>query len=214
MDRKDSTFDIKESQPLGNSGLRKIIDKAGGGIKAKIGYRILIYYRGLLADGIEFDRFQSPGEPYMVKPGSGKSIQGLEMACDGISKGESCRIYIPAALAYGEKGSPQGIPSNSDLIFELQVLDCIPPVNLETSFSFNPLAAYGDIEGMKCYVIKDNIFFPEESMDEILKFIKTNCTTNLRKIFEHHDFEINAANIEHLSSLIERLVDEEYLLLS
>jgi len=214
MNRKTVTFDFEKSQPEGDYGLRKIIDKAGCGIKALNGFRVILYYRGFLIDGREFDRCQSPGEPYSVKPGSGRSIKGLEMACNGIQKGEICRIYIPAYLAYGDKGSLHGIPPGSDLIFELQVLDCIPPLSLDTSFSFNPMAACGDIEGMKCYVIKNNIFFPDDAMGEILEFIKSNRELKMRTLFEHFDFEFNAANIEHVSSLIEKLVDEDYLILS
>ena len=43
------------------------------------------------------------------------------MALYKIREGESCNIYIPWRLAYGEKGAGNLIPPKTDILFELKI---------------------------------------------------------------------------------------------
>ena len=37
--------------------------------------------------------------------------------------GDKVRVFIPAALGYGERGAGEVIPPNSDLIFDIEITD-------------------------------------------------------------------------------------------
>jgi FKBP-type peptidyl-prolyl cis-trans isomerase FklB len=40
-------------------------------------------------------------------------------------KGSKFQLLVPSHLAYGEAGAPPQIPANTDLIFDIEVLDII-----------------------------------------------------------------------------------------
>ena len=48
---------------------------------------------------------------------------GLDLGVVQLSKGERAKMTIPAHLAYGEKGFPGLIPPNSDLIFDIELIN-------------------------------------------------------------------------------------------
>ena len=41
--------------------------------------------------------------------------------------GDKVTIFIPSDLGYGERGIPNVIPPNSDLVFELEIADIVAP---------------------------------------------------------------------------------------
>ena len=86
------------------------------------GQYILINYKGMLTDGKVFD--QGQGVPMQL----GGTIPGFDRALRQTQQGGKYRVEIPAAEAYGaeEKRNPMTgevvIPANSDLVFEVDVL--------------------------------------------------------------------------------------------
>jgi peptidylprolyl isomerase len=67
---------------------------------AKPGDTVRVHYRGTLDDGSEFD--SSAGrDPLEFTIGSGQVIPGFDAAVDGLSVGDSVKVTIPAADAYG-----------------------------------------------------------------------------------------------------------------
>ena len=62
------------------------------------------------------------GKPFSFTLGSGEVIKGWEIGIVGMSVGGERRITVPASLAYGKKGVP-GIPANSNLIFDIKMLE-------------------------------------------------------------------------------------------
>lgn len=62
------------------------------------------------------------GKPFTFTLGKGEVIKGWDIGVAGMSVGGERRITIPAHLAYGKKALP-GIPANSELIFDVKLLE-------------------------------------------------------------------------------------------
>ncbi|HYD01190.1 MAG TPA: FKBP-type peptidyl-prolyl cis-trans isomerase [Phycisphaerales bacterium] len=101
----------------------------GTGAEVKPGNAVLAFYHGTLkATGAEFDSAFVRGQPIPfsldgVIPGWTKGVPGMKV-------GGLRRLTIPAAQAYGaqEKRDQMGrvtIPSNSDLVFVIEMVDVI-----------------------------------------------------------------------------------------
>ena len=73
------------------------------------GDRVTLYYKGTLEDGSVFDE-TSPGNPATFQVGTGNLIKGFDDGLLGMKVGESKRIEILAADAYGET-NPQAVIS-------------------------------------------------------------------------------------------------------
>ncbi len=63
---------------------------------------------------------------------SGRMIPGFDHGFDGMRIGGVRRIFIPSPLGYGSHAVPDrtehpGIPANSDLVFEVEVVDKAEP---------------------------------------------------------------------------------------
>lgn len=80
---------------------------------------VTVNYRGKLLDGTEFDSSFSRGQPATFSVGG--VIKGWQEALVMMKPGARWELYVPAELAYGANPRP-GIPANSVLIFEVEVL--------------------------------------------------------------------------------------------
>lgn len=89
---------------------------AGQGLSPTKDDVALINYKGMLTDGKVFD------EGKQVPLAVDESIPGFTQALEQMQRGGKYKISIPAALGYGDKQAGE-IPPNSDLIFEVELLD-------------------------------------------------------------------------------------------
>lgn len=110
-----------------STGLRYVILQPGSGDLPKPGDRITALYRGRLFNGHEFDRMTDPRSPFVFRLDRGDVIASWDEAFAQMRKGEKRLLIVPAALAYGTRGSPPRIPRNAGLVFEVEVLDFGPP---------------------------------------------------------------------------------------
>ncbi len=101
----------------------KITDTVKGkGPVAKLGSKITVHYRGTFPDGKEFDSSLS-GDPISFELAEGRLIKGWTKGIPGMKVGGKRKLFVPWALAYGEKGTPDGtIPPKSDLLFEVELI--------------------------------------------------------------------------------------------
>ena len=97
-------------------GLQYRILRTGSGAKPAADDRVVVHYRGRLIDGTEFDSSYRRGEPieFMV----GAVIPGWQAALQAMPAGSHWEVWIPAALAYGERGAGGIIGPNQALHFE------------------------------------------------------------------------------------------------
>jgi FKBP-type peptidyl-prolyl cis-trans isomerase len=81
---------------------------------------ITAHFHGTLTDGTVFWSSVDTNEPLTVQ------LSGLITGCQKIislmNKGDEWRVFIDPSMAYGDEGRP-GIPSNSILIFDIELLD-------------------------------------------------------------------------------------------
>lgn len=82
---------------------------------------LTMQYTGYLTDGTEFDSSLKRPEPFAFQYGGHQVIPGWDTGLAGMHVGGRRRLFIPAPLAYGAKGRP-GIPPNSELIFDVEVV--------------------------------------------------------------------------------------------
>ena len=69
---------------------------------AKDGDTVHVHYTGTLDDGEEFDSSRGR-DPLSFKVGSGQVISGFDEAVRGLTAGESRKVRMEAADAYGER---------------------------------------------------------------------------------------------------------------
>ena len=73
-----------------------------------------------MLNGQEFDNSYKRGEPLSI-PVSGV-IPGWTEALQLMPVGSKWKLFIPAALAYGDYGAGNDIPGGATLIFEIELL--------------------------------------------------------------------------------------------
>ena len=81
---------------------------------------MVVNYKGTLIDGKEFDNSYTRGEPLSFRLDG--VIPGWTEGLKNIKKGGKIQLVIPPDLAYGKTGVP-GIPANSTLVFDVELLD-------------------------------------------------------------------------------------------
>lgn len=128
------------------SGLQYSILQKGTGVKPAEGKDIYVHYAGYLEDGTLFDssyeainkmygKFdqnranQNGYQPFPFKYGSkGGLIPGFLEGINNMNFNDKAIFFIPAALGYGERGAGNVIPPNSNIIFEVEILESLPTV--------------------------------------------------------------------------------------
>lgn len=95
--------------------------KEGTGDAVKQGDTITAHYTGAIAkDGLIFESSKDSGEPATFPLSN--VIQGWQQGVPGMKVGGIRRLVIPAALAYGERGSPPKIGPNEPLVFDIELV--------------------------------------------------------------------------------------------
>ena len=107
------------------SGLQYKVIKEGDGQTPKETDTVTVNYRGTLIDGTEFDSSYKRNAPatFQVKgviPGWAEALQLMKV-------GSKWQLFVPADLAYGEKGAGSVIGPDATLIFEVELLSFSGP---------------------------------------------------------------------------------------
>lgn len=125
------------------SGLKIYYLEKGTGEKPAEGSKVLMNYAGYFADGKLFDsnllevaeKYESVNEQrkianqYIPVPTDysqdARLIPGFREGLLQMNVGDKVILYIPSHLGYGERGYPPLIAPNTDLVFELELVDTV-----------------------------------------------------------------------------------------
>ncbi|CAO5680557.1 MAG: hypothetical protein HEEMFOPI_00523 [Holosporales bacterium] len=114
MEKKENVMDLK------------IIDThEGTGDFVEKGDRLRVHYRGTLENGKQFDSSFDRGEPLEFTVGVGQVIKGWDDGLLGLKVGGKRTIHIPSHLGYGSRGAGSVIPPNSNLIFDVELVEIL-----------------------------------------------------------------------------------------
>jgi len=102
------------------SGLQYKILQEGTGPKPAPTDTVVCNYRGTLLDNTEFDSSYKHGQPATFPVT--KVIKGWTEALQLMPVGSKWQLFVPADLAYGERGFGGQIGPNATLIFEVELL--------------------------------------------------------------------------------------------
>lgn len=95
----------------------------GEGKECVKGALITAHYTGWLLDGTKFDSSVDRGQPFQCVIGTGRVIQGWDQGMMGMKVGGKRKLTVPSHLAYGVRQMGPLIKPNSDLVFEIELLD-------------------------------------------------------------------------------------------
>ncbi|XP_069797572.1 peptidyl-prolyl cis-trans isomerase FKBP5-like isoform X2 [Narcine bancroftii] len=110
--------------PSLDRGVLKIVKKAGtDGETPMIGDKVFVHYTGNLLDGRKFDSSRDRNEQFVFDLGKGQVLRAWDLGVASMKKGEICQLICKPNYAYGSTGSPPEVPSNSTLIFEIELID-------------------------------------------------------------------------------------------
>ncbi|WNO53015.1 FKBP-type peptidyl-prolyl cis-trans isomerase [Stakelama saccharophila] len=127
-----------------DSGLRYMAMEQGTGEHPTDDDVALVTYVGRLPNGEVFDRSERP----VPMPVSGV-VPGFSEGLKLMRKGARYRLWIPADLGYGAKSpDPSTIPPNSDLIFDVQLLEFIPQQMYQQMMQMQMMRGGGAGQGM------------------------------------------------------------------
>ena len=102
------------------SGLQYEVITEGTGERPSETDKVKVHYKGTLLDGTVFDSSLDRGEPAEFPVNA--VIKGWTEALQLMPVGSKYVVWIPADLAYGERGAGQDIKPNSALVFEIELL--------------------------------------------------------------------------------------------
>lgn len=136
--------EIRKGATKTASGLEYKIISSKKGQKPTNGTTVFIHYAGFLEDGTLFDSSyeevnkmygkydparasQNGYQPFPFTAGKQDGlIPGFIETLNAMSIGDKAAAFIPAKLGYGERGAGKLIPPNSNIIFEIELLDKLP----------------------------------------------------------------------------------------
>jgi FKBP-type peptidyl-prolyl cis-trans isomerase len=122
-----SAFFAEESIVSTESGLKYMDLEIGTGPIAEVGRIAVIHFIAWLdnngAKGQEFYNSRNRGGPVAFKLGTGNVMPGWDIGVAGMKVGGKRRLMVPSELAYGADRVGEVILPNSDLIFEIELLE-------------------------------------------------------------------------------------------
>ncbi|GAG13615.1 unnamed protein product, partial [marine sediment metagenome] len=98
-----------------------------GATQVRSGQLVKLHYEGrILPTGEIFDSSYVRGEPVALRIGGEDVIEGWRRALPSLRDGEKIQLRVPARMAYGASGVEGKVPPDTDLEFDIEVVELIP----------------------------------------------------------------------------------------
>lgn len=107
------------------SGMSYILQPIGSGIAPALYDQVRVKYTGRVLGGAVFAENIEQGPVNVFSSMVVNYIHGLIIGLQIMHPGDKATFYIPSALGYGSSSS-EGIPPNSVLVFDVELLEVIP----------------------------------------------------------------------------------------
>ncbi|MDC8014535.1 FKBP-type peptidyl-prolyl cis-trans isomerase [Tahibacter soli] len=107
------------------SGLQYQVLRQGQGASPNGDDTVRVNYVGARLDGAEFESTYATDHP--AEFALGKVMPGLREALSHMAVGGRHRVWIPAALAYGDRGVPGQIEPDAALVYDIELLEIAQP---------------------------------------------------------------------------------------
>jgi FKBP-type peptidyl-prolyl cis-trans isomerase FklB len=132
------------------SGLQYKVVSAAEGRKPTDRDVVRCHYRSMRTDGTEFDNSYTRGQPATFPVA--RALPGWKEALKLMTVGSKWTLYVPSALAFGQrglhpkKGGPATIAANTAVVFDLELLAINPGkgAGAQTAADVAPDSARGD----------------------------------------------------------------------
>lgn len=112
----------------------------GEGAEVRRGWFAVMHYTGWVFDpaqpgsrGAQFVDSRERGPATSFVYGYNRALRGLEAGMRGMKVGGKRTIVVPASLGYDgfKHPVPKGVPADSALVFEVELLDVVPQGNTD-----------------------------------------------------------------------------------
>ena len=114
----------KEGVVVLPEGLQYKVLTEGTGPTPQQADTVMVNYRGTLIDGTEFDSSAESGGPIPLTINN--VVKGMQEALKLMKVGSKWQIFIPSALAYGERGAGAFIGPNAAIVFDVELVSIKP----------------------------------------------------------------------------------------
>lgn len=115
----------EEGAQVSDSGLVYRTLVAGTGVNPTTTDRVRVHYKGTLQDGTEFDSSYTKGRP--AEFGLNRVVKCWQEGIPKMKVGEKAKLVCPSGIGYGDRGNPPDIPGGAALVFEVELLEILPP---------------------------------------------------------------------------------------
>jgi len=114
---------LEDFEPIEHVEQLQVIDVVvGDGTECPQGATVTAHYTGALCkDGTIFQSSKDMGKP--ISFGLFQVIEGWSEGVPGMRVGGKRRLIIPSVQAYGAQSPAPNIPSNADLVFDIELVE-------------------------------------------------------------------------------------------
>lgn len=125
--QKQVTAQPKYEKITLNNGIEITTISKGNGAKPNRTSNVEVHYRGTFKNGQEFDSSYKRGQTItfnlsQVIPCWTEGVQHMNV-------GGKIKLFCPSATAYGPRGAGSAVPPNSDLFFDIELINIVAGQN-------------------------------------------------------------------------------------